>query len=125
MIGFSAGAMTVMSLAVAKNPAERPNFVVSLYGALLDNEAPPAGGPPLFIVAAQDDAEAPPLRSVEMFERWTRADLPAELHLYERGGHGFALRRHNQPADDWTTALEAWLSAHGFIRSPKVNLRQP
>ena len=54
MIGFSAGAMTAMNVAVAKDPAERPDFAVSMYGALLTSDAPAKDAPPLFIVAAQD-----------------------------------------------------------------------
>lgn len=122
MIGFSAGAMTVMSLAVAKDPAERPDFAVALYGALLETGRPPAGAPPLFVVAAQDDAQAPPLRSVEAVQRWTTAGLSAELHLYEKGGHGFAFRPHNLPSDQWTTAFENWLRSHGYI-NPEKSLR--
>jgi acetyl esterase/lipase len=115
MIGFSAGAMTVMSIAAAKNPTERPDFAVSLYGALLEPGVPPGGAPPLFVVAAQDDSQAPPLRSVDMVRRWTDAGLPAELHLYEKGGHGFAFRPHNVPADQWTSAFEAWLASRGYL----------
>jgi len=115
MIGFSAGAMTVMSLAVAKDPAERPDFAVALYGALLDAGRPPAGAPPLFVVAAQDDPQAPPLRSVDIVQRWTSAGLPAELHLYEKGGHGFAFRPHQLPSDRWTKAFETWLGSRGYI----------
>ena len=115
MIGFSAGAMTVMSLAVAKNAADRPDFAVALYGALLEPGQPPAGAPPLFVVAAQDDDQAPPLRSIDMVERWTKAGLSAELHLYEKGGHGFAFRPHNLPSDRWTTALEKWLASRGYM----------
>ncbi|MBA3527547.1 MAG: dienelactone hydrolase family protein [Sphingomonas sp.] len=115
MIGFSAGAMTVMGLAVARDSAQRPDFAVSLYGALLYPGAPPAGSPPLFIVAAQNDGQAPPARSVEMFQRWTTAGLPAELHLYEKGGHGFAFRPHDVPADRWPAAFEAWLASRGYI----------
>ena len=120
MIGFSAGAMAVMSLAVAKDPAARPDFAVSLYGALLEPGSPPAGAPPMFIVAAQDDPQAPPLRSVEMSERWTNAGLPAELHLYEKGGHGFAFRPQNVPADRWPAALETWLASRGYITARKA-----
>ncbi len=119
MIGFSAGAMTVMALAVAKDPAERPDFAVALYGALLEPGPPPAGAPALFVVAAQDDKQAPPLRSVDVVQRWTRAGLSAELHLYERGGHGFAFRPHNLPSDQWTTAFENWLRSHGYIHPEK------
>jgi acetyl esterase/lipase len=119
LIGFSAGAITVMSLAVAKDPAERPDFAVALYGALLEAGSPPKGAPPLFVVAAQDDAQAPPLRSVDIVERWTNAGLSAELHLYEKGGHGFAFRPHNLPSDRWTGALETWLASRGYLNSEK------
>jgi acetyl esterase/lipase len=119
MIGFSAGAMTVMSVAVGNNAADRPDFAVSLYGALLEPGEPPVGGPPLFVVAAQDDGQAPPLRSIDMVERWTKSGLPAELHLYQRGGHGFAFRRHCLPADRWAAAFEVWLADHGYIDSER------
>lgn len=121
MIGFSAGAMTVMSLAAAGDTATRPDFAVSLYGALLEPGPPAAGAPPLFIVAAQDDPQAPPMRSVDVFDRWTKAGLPAELHLYEKGGHGFAFRRHNLPADQWPKAFEQWLAFRGYINAEKDN----
>ena len=114
MIGFSAGAMTAAVLADSSDPAVRPNFAAALYGALL-KDGPSPGAAPLFIVAAQDDPQAPPGRSADMFVRWTNAKLPAELHLYERGGHGFGFRRRNVPADRWTEAFEAWLASRGYI----------
>ena len=115
MIGFSAGAMTTMSVAVASDGSLRPDFAVALYGALLSSQIPSKQAPPLFIVAAQDDPELPPQKSIDIFEAWNRAGLPAELHLYERGGHGFAFRQHHVPADRWPDAFQAWLSAHGLL----------
>jgi acetyl esterase/lipase len=112
-----------MSLAMARDPAQRPDFAVALYGALLETGRPPVGAPPLFVVAAQDDAQAPPLKSVDILERWTEAGLSAELHLYEKGGHGFALRPHNLPSDRWTSAFEAWLTSRGFIIAEKDDAR--
>jgi acetyl esterase/lipase len=117
MIGFSAGAMATVIAADSRDASVRPNFAVSLYGAMLKTSGPSAGAAPLFIVAAQDDREAPPVRSADMFARWTGAGLPAELHVYERGGHGFAFRPHELPADRWTEAFEAWLAARGYIRA--------
>ena len=116
MIGFSAGAMATMDAAVAADPSLRPDFAVVLYGALLSDRAPPKNAPPLFIAAAQDDPEAPPMKSVEIMQGWTRAGLPAELHLYEKGGHGFGFRTHHLPVDHWPDALEAWLSARNYVR---------
>lgn len=112
VIGFSAGAMVAMALATGA--AERPDFAVSLYGALPPDAAPGPDSPPVFVAAAQDDAQAPPGRSVEIFARWTSAGRPAELHLYEKGGHGFGFRRRGLPVDSWPGALEAWLASNGF-----------
>lgn len=116
MMGFSAGAMTTLILADSDDPAVRPNFAASLYGAML-KDGPSPGAAPLFIVAAQDDPQAPAGRSADIFLRWTNAKVPAELHLYERGGHGFAFRPHQVPADNWTEAFEAWLASRGYIRA--------
>ena len=114
MIGFSAGAIATMGAALAEDPAERPDFAVPVYGAMVSAEDPKAGAPPLFIVATQDDPQVPPAKSLEMYERWTRAKLPAELHLYEKGGHGFGMRARSLPAGNWPDALEAWLVSRGL-----------
>ena len=112
--GASAGAMTVIDLALAPDAAARPDFAVAASGAAPPEAGPATAAPPLFIVAAQDDPQVPVARSAELYARWTRAGRPAELHLYEKGGHGFGLRRRGQPADLWPQALEAWLAARGL-----------
>lgn len=115
IIGFSAGGMATVDVALAGDPAVRPNFAVPMYGAALTPELPKRGAPPLFIGAAQDDATLPVLNSVEIFERWTKAGLPAELHIYEKGGHGFGFRTHHVTSDTWPAAFRAWLAAHGYL----------
>ena len=117
MIGFSAGAMTVMDAALAPDAAARPDFAVIAYGAMPEGRAPPAGAPPLFVIAAQDDPQVPPARSVAIYQGWSSARLPVELHLFERGGHGFGMRPHHLPVDAWPQALEAWLQSRGLAAS--------
>ena len=112
-MGFSAGAITTMGVAMNPSPADRPNFGAPIYGAMPD-QAPPKDGPPLFIAAAQDDNAVPVVKSVEIFSRWTAADLPAELHVYEHGGHGFGMLQHKTTSDTWTDAFEAWAKANGW-----------
>ena len=119
IIGFSAGAMATVEVALARDAAVRPNFAVAMYGAALTRETPTSAAPPLFIGAAQDDAELPATNSVEIFQRWTKARRPAELHIYEKGGHGFGFRRHHLPVDNWPTSLEAWLGSHGYMRAAR------
>ena len=115
IIGFSAGAMATLEVALAKDPAVRPDFAVSMYGAALTTETPGADAPPLFIGAAQDDPQLPATNSADLFARWTKAGRPAELHIYEKGGHGFGFRRHRVTADTWPAAFEAWLRAHRLL----------
>jgi dienelactone hydrolase len=119
MIGFSAGAMTTMGAAVTQDAAARPNFAVPVYGAMLASQAPGADAPPLFIVATQDDPQVPSAKSIEIYERWSRAQRPAELHVYEKGGHGFGMRARSLPADKWPAALEAWLLSRGYLTAAR------
>jgi acetyl esterase/lipase len=115
IIGFSAGAMATVEVALAKDAAVRPDFAVPMYGAALTAELPGKEAPPLFIAAAQDDSELPAANSVEIFRRWDKAGRPAELHIYEKGGHGFGFRRHHTTSDAWPAAFRTWLGARGFL----------
>jgi acetyl esterase/lipase len=117
-IGTSAGAMAVLDLALASDPAVRPDFAVAASGALPPEAGPATVAPPLFIVAATDDPQVPPTRSTQAYERWTAAGRVAELHLYEKGGHGFGFRTRNLPVDGWRPTLEAWLLARGLATDP-------
>lgn len=114
MIGFSAGAITTMGVILNSTTAERPNFAAPIYGAMIEDKVPPPDGPPLFLVVTQDDNAVPAEQSVQIYNRWAAAGLPAELHIYERGGHGFGMRKLKEPVGQWTTAFEAWLASHGW-----------
>jgi acetyl esterase/lipase len=120
MIGFSAGAVTAISLALSSDASVRPDFVIAAYGGMPAGQTPAANGPPVFIVAAQDDPEVPSAESVNIYQSWTKADLPAELHLYQNGGHGFGMRSHGRPSDNWPLALEAWLVRRRYIAASEA-----
>jgi acetyl esterase/lipase len=115
MIGFSAGAMATVDVVLTSDASARPNFAAAMYGAALSQELPSAGAPPLFIAAAEDDPQLPPINSVEIFRRWSTAGVPAELHIYEKGGHGFGFRRHGSTSDNWPTSFRAWLDSRGYL----------
>lgn len=119
IIGFSAGAMATVDVALATDPAVRPDFAVPMYGAALTPKEPTAAAPPLFIGAAQDDPQLPVANSAQIFERWTKAGRPAELHIYEKGGHGFGFRHHGTTADHWPSTFEAWLRSRGYLTAKK------
>jgi hypothetical protein len=45
-----------------------------------------------------------------------RAGVSAELHIYDRGGHGFAVRKVDQPCATWTNRCTDWLRSKGFLK---------
>lgn len=112
-IGFSAGAFLAADLAIGDKVA-RPDFVALLYGGL--RTPVPVDAPPAFIAAAADD-EYQPNDAVQLYTAWRRAGVAAELHVYERGGHGFDLKAKGTTSDHWFDALVQWLQSRGLIGS--------
>jgi acetyl esterase/lipase len=70
--------------------------------------------PPTFIVQAEDD----PVHvenAVVYFMALKNAKVPAELHIYAQGGHGYGLRRTALPVTTWPQAVEVWLHTIGMF----------
>jgi acetyl esterase/lipase len=73
--------------------------------------------PPSFLVSAADDPDVPIENTLSMFASLRAAHVPAEMHIFEEGGHGFALRSTaDRPVSAWPDLLLRWLSRHGFVR---------
>ncbi len=70
--------------------------------------------PPTFLVHASDDGAVPVKNSLLFYEALVAHKIPAELHVYETGGHGFGMLRGDRPADKWPEQLEPWLKVHGI-----------
>jgi acetyl esterase/lipase len=117
MMGFSAGAVTTLGLVFEGAPAQRPDFAAPIYGMpMIPNPVVPAGAPPMFLVHAQDDPTVPAEGSTQVFELWSKAKRPAELHIYAAGGHGFGMRPKGRPVDHWPAAFDAWLRSQGYLQ---------
>ena len=71
--------------------------------------------PPTFLVHAQDDKTVPVQNSVAFYQACLHHQVPAELHLYPRGGHGFGMHNATTP-NDWTISLQHWLDANGWLK---------
>ncbi len=135
LLGFSAGGnlTAVASTHFDKRAYEaiddadklscRPDFGVLIYPAWLENgdsvvpEVPvTAQTPPMFLAHANDDpinAES----SVMMYLALKRAKVPAELHLFAKGGHGFGLRKSDHPCSEWPQRCEEWMKSQGLLKS--------
>ncbi|MBD2754361.1 alpha/beta hydrolase [Spirosoma validum] len=69
--------------------------------------------PPTFLVHAGDDPTVNFSNSIRFYQAVKKAGIPAELHLYEKGGHGFGIKP--DLTDSWMTQLEIWLRNRGFL----------
>jgi acetyl esterase/lipase len=116
-MGFSAGATLTMSVMMSAPQDLKPNFAAPIYlykNAVLGNEMPKESTP-LFIAVATDDELGFAPHSIELYNQWYRAKQPVELHVYDKGGHGFGMRKKNTSSDNWIVDFENWFRVMGLL----------
>lgn len=69
--------------------------------------------PPTFLVHASDDKAVPAQNSIVFYEALLQHNVPAELHIYQNGGHGFGLNN-KTTADAWFERCTNWLKSNKF-----------
>lgn len=109
MMGFSAGGNLAALVAMTAPPAQRPRFLTLVYPAIPAALAVTAAMPPTFLAHADDDKLSAGDNSVRFYLALKKAGVPAELHVFASGGHGFGIKSSDKTAAGWTTAYEAWL----------------
>jgi acetyl esterase/lipase len=117
-MGFSAGAHLSVNLMMNNDAASRPNFLVPIYVSLknLDVENITAENAlPAFIAGASDDTTTPPVQAITLYQKLLSYHVPVELHLYEKGGHGFGLAKTKGAASSWTVRCEDWMRGRGLL----------
>ena len=117
MVGFSAGAMNTLATALRNDPAARADFIGVIYGPLGTVQVPQPT-PPLFAAIAADDALIG-TGEFGLIKAWRDARAPVEFHLYERGGHGFGMRKQGSPSDLWADQFYTWMKARGLLTASK------
>jgi acetyl esterase/lipase len=140
VLGFSAGAHLAAALSThfeqrlydtvddSDKLSCRPDFAVIVYPGYLalaeQNFAPnpeihpTEKTPPSFIVQTEDD----PVHvenSTVYFLALKNARVPAEMHIYAEGGHGYGLRRTDLPVTSWPKSVETWLRTIRVLPRPK------
>jgi acetyl esterase/lipase len=116
-IGFSAGALTTMSVGLTADKDARPDFIGPIYGSM-ERQVVPADAPPMFAALAADDALFGK-SDLGLIAAWREAKRPYELHIYERGGHGFGMRQQGATSDLWIEQFHAWLKARKLVPAAK------
>jgi len=137
ILGFSAGGH--LSASALTNADQRqyepvdevdktscqPNFAVLVYPAYLEEKGQlkpeirvTSQTPQTFLVHASDD-QLGPESSVALYLALKRAGVPAELHVYASGGHGFGLRPSEHPCSLWPERCAEWLKSRGLLQPAK------
>ena len=139
VLGFSAGGhLASMTLSNPKRnfPVDpsidshdcRPDFGILIYPAyLLDAKDPnklapelnfTKDSPPVFLSVASDDNWAS--SSARLYLELQRLKVPAEMHAFANGGHGFGITKQaGQPAGTWPELTAAWIKALGLNEAAK------
>lgn len=71
--------------------------------------------PPTLLIHSQDDGLVPVDNSILFFQALTRSHVPAEMYIFEHGGHGMAMRSGLGTASNWTRRAEEWLRDRKLI----------
>ncbi|MFV0471741.1 MAG: alpha/beta hydrolase [Paludibacteraceae bacterium] len=145
VMGFSAGGHLVATLATHNSRKTRPDFAMLIYPVItMDKEFTHKGSrdnllgknpstdqiriysnelqvskktPPTFIVHAKDDQSVPIKNSQVFYDALIQNNIPAELNIYNQGGHGFGMREKGVDSDSWSQKLEKWLIKQKIIDS--------
>jgi acetyl esterase/lipase len=80
--------------------------------------------PPTFLVCADDDPSVSPEDSVRFYLALLHADVPAELHIYAHGRHGFGLAAWDPIDSQWTAQMLEWLRASGDLPPLPASTKQ-
>lgn len=68
--------------------------------------------PPTFLVLADDDHGVVPENSIRYYLALKENKVPAEMHIFAHGGHGFGMRKNNIPTDNWVNLFIDWLQQY-------------
>lgn len=144
MMGTSYARKVYEATDAADAVSARPDFMVLAYGPhsgnarqyLIDPQQAPLSPPekqalydsyptdqqitketaPAFLVTADNDDKVSPLNSVRFYQGLKRAGVPAELHIFPDGKHGFAIRNaKGYPIAIWTELCENWMRSTGIL----------
>lgn len=129
MVGYSAGGEVVSLTAFGatdgatnspdaiEQASARPDFIVEIYPGPLGVPAMlPTNAPPAFLLCADDD-RFHSVVTTDLLEKYRKAKVPAELHLYAKGGHGFNQGQRSKLATirNWPQRVTDWMSDNNIL----------
>jgi acetyl esterase/lipase len=136
-MGFSAGGELTALAVIHADPGKpdsddpvermssRPDFSIYGYpGISPDRVNIVAGMPPAFFFSAFDDKRTSTTNAT-LFLKYLAAGVPAEIHVYTQGGHGFGIRNRPLPVSSWPQRLLEWMANRKLLVPATVPANQP
>lgn len=130
LLGFSAGGNLLAHIACDRPAASHmPDFGINIYGGgFVDSKDPtkfkegfsvPADAPPMFMACAHDDGQNP-FALTALYLEYKKHKIPAELHMFTKGGHGFGMRDNKQPINAWPQRCAEWMESSRLMWTAKA-----
>lgn len=118
IMGFSAGGALTLGVALSYSAANRPDFIAPIYPKtdIFGEINVPADAPPAWICAASDDQLGFAPHATALYNAWIAAKKIAELHMYQKGGHGFGMNKQKIPTDTWYERFGDWMKLQGLLK---------
>jgi len=76
--------------------------------------------PPTFLWHTNEDRGVPAENSIQFYLALRKANVPAELHIYEHGRHGLGLAKDIRAVSDWPRRCEEWLRGRGLLKKGEL-----
>lgn len=143
VMGFSAGGHLASTLSTHYDSESRPDFSILMYPVVtFDPEVAHPGSaknllgenasqaeldhfsnekqvdentPPAILIHAQDDKAVPAENSIRYYQALLKAGVPAAMHIYASGGHGFSFAEGLGAVEQWPMEVKQWMDDSGFL----------
>ena len=142
ILGFSAGGHLTVMASLHPNdrtypqdpafdvPDATPDFAIPVYPAYLTDKTDTfqlrpeikvtPKSPPVCLIHAHDDKGATSSSaSALLYLEYKKLNLPAELHIYAKGGHGFGMKTSGLPTAEWHIRAGEFLKTMGWLDAEK------
>ena len=142
VIGFSAGGHLASTISTKGKLSLRPDFAILLYPVVtmkmdkqtwtfksLFGDNPDVNiiqnysndlnvnqeTPPTILIHSNNDEGTPPENSISYYSALRKNNVPASLHIWEDGGHGYGLAKNRGTIEYWPNVVKNWLILRGVI----------
>lgn len=121
VLGYPVVTMKIATHGGSKRNLLGENPAPKLIENLSNETQVTADTPPTWLMHASDDKTVPVANALGFYEALVKAGVPAEMHIYETGGHGWGIKPNNKSVAGrtWMNRLHEWMQARGIVEKKR------